>query len=119
MPGDAGRERIERAGLDQALEHALVEQPQVEILAERVQRRDASLLRAHLEQRLDRALADVLDRGQAEAHAFVFDREAQLALVDVRRQHRNAALAASPRYIASLSVFCASIVNSAAAKCHG
>jgi hypothetical protein len=31
------RETIERAGFDQALEHALVGQPQIEILAERVQ----------------------------------------------------------------------------------
>ena len=40
----SARERIERAGLDQALEHALVDQPQIEILAERVQRRDPALL---------------------------------------------------------------------------
>ena len=35
----ARRERVERAGLDQALEHALVDQPQIEILAQRVERR--------------------------------------------------------------------------------
>ena len=34
--GIAADERIERAGLGQALEHALVDEPQVEILAERV-----------------------------------------------------------------------------------
>ena len=51
VPSD---ERVERAGLDEALEHALVDEPQIEILAERVQRRDAALLLPHLEQRLDR-----------------------------------------------------------------
>ena len=47
------------------------------------------------EQRLDRALADVLDRRQPEAHALPGSTvNAQLAFVDVRRQHRDAALAA-------------------------
>ena len=42
----------------------------------------------------DRVLADVLHRGEAEAHALRRHREPQLALVDVGRQHRDAAVAA-------------------------
>ena len=51
------RERVERAGLDQAFEHALVDEPQVDVLAERVERVDAPELLADAEHREDRALA--------------------------------------------------------------
>ena len=60
-----------------------------------MQRADPALLRAHGEQRLDRPFSDVLDRGQAEADALLaLDGEVQLAFVDVRRQHGDAAVAA-------------------------
>ncbi len=91
----ASAERVERAGLDQALERPFVDQPQIEILAERVDRADPALLAAHGQQRFDRALADVLDRGEPEPDAALgLDGERQLTLVDVGRQHRNAAIAA-------------------------
>ena len=49
---------------------------------------------ADLEDRLDGALAEALDGGQAEAHALRHDREVLLALVDVGRQHGDAPVAA-------------------------
>ena len=89
-------ERVERAGLHQALQHALVDQPQIELIAQHVQRRDRPLRRAHAEDRRDRALAHVLDGRQAEAHAFRRHGERELAPVDVGRQHGNAAVACTP-----------------------
>ncbi len=41
------RQRVERAGLDQALEHALVHQAEVDVLTERVERIEAPELAAH------------------------------------------------------------------------
>ena len=89
------RDRIECAGLHQALEHTLVHEPQIELFAERRQRANAALLFSHGQQGLDRAFADVLDGSQAEPDAPLWlHGEAQLALVDIRRQHRDAAVAA-------------------------
>src|SRR5262249_50413571 len=68
----AAGERIAGARFDQALEHTLVEEPQVEILAQRVQRRDRPLLLPDGEQRFDGAFADVLDRRQPEAYGAVW-----------------------------------------------
>src|SRR6185503_7121700 len=88
-------QRIARAGLYQRLEHALVGKPEVENLAQRVQRSNppAQLL-ARRDDRGDGALTEALDCRQPESHALaVLDREIQLALVDVGRQHRDAALA--------------------------
>ena len=87
-------QRVERAGLDQAFEHPLVDQPLVDVLAQREQRIDAAELLAHVEHRQDRPLADVLHRAQAEADALLLDGEGQLARVDVGRQDRNAEIAA-------------------------
>ena len=90
----AFRERIERASLDQAFEHALVHQAQIEILAHRCERRDSPALPAHVEQRLDGAVAHVLDRGQTEPDPCTgIDGEAPLARVDVGRQHRDSPVA--------------------------
>ena len=92
----AADERVAGARFHQRLEHPLVGQPQVENLAERMQRRDAAAeLRARVDDRLDRALAEALDRGQPEPDSMArLDGEMQLALVDVRRQHGNRAIAA-------------------------
>ncbi len=90
----ARREAVERPGLDQALEHALVHEPQIDVLAERVERIDAAALLANGEHRQHRALPHVLDGAQTETHAIVDDRERQLAGVDVGRQDRHAELAA-------------------------
>ena len=87
--------RVSQApALHQRLEHAAVGDAQVELLAQLVQRGDAPGVPAHLEDGVDGAVAEALDRGQAEAHALGHHREVQLALVDVRRQHGDAALAA-------------------------
>ena len=89
--------RVERAGLDQALEHPLVHQAQVDVFAERVQRIDPSELLADGQNRQDRPFADVLDRAQPEAHALLGSTvKASSLAVDVRRQDRHAELAALP-----------------------
>src|SRR5207237_1053651 len=55
------QQRIARTRLDKRLEHPLVRQAQIEDLAQRVQRRDASAqLRAREEDRIDRSLAESL-----------------------------------------------------------
>ena len=48
--GVCSSKRIESACLRQALEHPLVEEPQVELLAQCVQGRNAPMLSAHLQQ---------------------------------------------------------------------
>ena len=98
-PSAVARQRIARARLHQRLEHALVGEAQVEDLAQRVQRRNPPAeLRARRDDRVDRALAEPLDRRQPEPDALArLHREVQLALVDVGRQHRDAALAALRR----------------------
>src|SRR5216117_893102 len=54
----------------------------------------AAQLRTRGEDRIDGALAEPFDRREAEPDArAALDGEIQLALVDVRRQYRNAALA--------------------------
>src|SRR4051812_32883769 len=87
LPG-VGDERIGCARFDEGFEHALVGQSQIENLAERVQRRNtAAELLARLQERVDRAFAQSLDRGQAETDALTgFDGKTELALVDIRRQ---------------------------------
>ena len=58
-----------------------------------MQRCDASARGAHAENRRDSTFAHISDRRQPEAHALGRHRERELALVNVGRQHRNAALA--------------------------
>ena len=76
---------------------------------------------ARREDRVDRALAQPLDRRQPEADAACRGSTEKCSWLSLmsggstgmpRSRH-------SARYIASLSVFCASMVSSAAAKCHG
>ena len=83
-------ERVERAGLDQALDHAPVDQAQVDAHAEVLQRRERAVLGARLEDRLHRGLADVLDGGQAEPDRVAGHAEAHLRGVDVGRLHADA-----------------------------
>ena len=85
---DLGRmaERAERADLGQRLEHLAVGQPQVDPGAEIGQRAERAALVAGGDDRLDRALADVLDREQAEPDRVALDRELEVAAMDVRRQ---------------------------------
>src|SRR6185436_7261692 len=81
----AALQRIARARFDQRLEDALIGQPQVEQLAERMQRRDpAAERRSRLEDRVDGPFAEPLDRREPEPDAAPgLHREVELALVDV------------------------------------
>ena len=83
-------ERVERADLDERLEHLAVGQPQVDPRAEVGQRPELAALVAGRDDRLDGALADVLDRQQPEPDGVALDRELELAAVDVRRQDLDA-----------------------------
>ena len=72
-------EAVERADLGQRLQHLAVDQAQVDPGAEVGQRAELAALLAGLDDRLDRALAHVLDRQQAEADRLALDREAEVA----------------------------------------
>ena len=86
----AGAERIERAGLDQAFEHAPVQQARVDGVAELEERVEAAQLLARFENAAHRIFADVLDGAHAEANLFADGREVHVAGVDVRRKHGDA-----------------------------
>ena len=79
-------EGAQRADLGQRLEHLAVRQPQVDPGAEVGQRAERAALVARRDDRLDRALADVLDREQAEPDRVALDGELERAAVDVGRQ---------------------------------
>ena len=83
----ARAEGIHRAGFDQALDHAPVEQPRVHVIAKLVQRREAAKLAARLENSLHRVLTHVLDRLQAEPYRFADRSEMERARIDIRREH--------------------------------
>ncbi len=82
-PGRAGR--VEGAALDQAFDRAFVDRARVDPLAEVPDRGDRRLL-AGAEDRLDRRVADVLDRVEPEPDRVLADDEAVVGRVDVRRQ---------------------------------
>ena len=81
---------VERADLGQRLEHLAVDEAQVDPRAEVRQRAELAALLARRDDRLDRALADVLDRQQAEPDRVALDREAEPGPVDVRRPDLDA-----------------------------
>ena len=88
-------EAVHRSRLDQRLDHALVHQPQIDLLAELPQAGKALLpcllqRRARGNDRLNRIVPDVLDRSQPKA-----DRVANRRKVRVRNLHIRAA---PPRY---------------------
>ena len=62
----AARQAVERAALDQLLEHAAVALLRVDAPAQLEQRRERPVARARLEDRLDRVAADALHRAEAE-----------------------------------------------------
>src|SRR5690349_11423151 len=74
----SARQTIERAALDQLLEHAPVALLRVDAPAQLEQVLEATLARARLEDRIDGGPADALDRTEPEA-----DHLARDALVDV------------------------------------
>src|SRR5688572_21011406 len=84
---------VARTGLDQRFQDLLVDDAQVELFTELMQRGNAAGPFADLDDGADGAVAETLDRREAEPHAFRHHRKVQLAFVDVGRQHRDAALA--------------------------
>ena len=87
-------ERPQRADLDERLEHLAVGEPQVDPRAEVGERAELAALGPRRDDRLDRALADVLDRQQPEADRVALDGELEVAGVDVRRPDLDAHAAA-------------------------
>ena len=92
LPGRGGR--VERAALDERLEHALVRDLPVDALGEVPDRRERAALVARAHDRGRGALADALDRVQAEADLALDDGEVDLRRVHVRRQHLDPHLVA-------------------------
>ena len=76
--------------LGQRLEHLAVGEPQVDPRAEVRQRPELAAALARLDDRLDGALADVLDRQQAEADRVALDREPEARAVHVGRPDLDA-----------------------------
>ena len=87
-------EGVEGAHLDERLEDALVDEPEVDPVAEVGERPEGALCLAGGDDRLDGALPDVLDGQQAEPDRRPLDGELQVAGVDVRLQHGDAEPAA-------------------------
>ena len=90
----AAAQGIHGAALDQRFEHALVEQAQIDVLAEFEDRFEAAQLLAGGDDRFDGVAADVLHRGQAEADRLAVRSEVRVGNVDVGRFDGNAHLAA-------------------------
>ena len=79
---------VERAGFDQTFHAALVGVARVNTRAKIEQARERAVLRAILDDRLDRFFADALDRAERKAQQFVvLDAEMHAGFVDVRREH--------------------------------
>ena len=92
-----GDQRIAGAGLHQRFEHALVGEAQVELFAQRMQRRNpcrpaACALRGST--LIAPSPSPLIAVSPKRTPFPLLHREVQLALVDVGRQHRDAAIAA-------------------------
>ena len=90
----ASAKLVHGAALDQRLNHALVEQAQIDFFAELEDRGEPAQFFARRDDGLDGIVADILHRGQAEADRLAMRREVRVAHVDVGRFNRNAHLAA-------------------------
>ena len=90
----AAAQRIHRATLDQRLQYAFVKQPQVDVLAEFINRLEASQFLPPGNNRLDRVAADILHSGQTEANSLAVRSKVRIRHVDIRRIHGDAHLAA-------------------------
>ena len=95
MPRRVAAGRVERAALDQALDRALVDRAGVDPLAEVPDRLELAVRLARRDDRLDRRVADVLDRVEAEADRVAGDDEAVIGGVDVGRQDLDPHLVAA------------------------
>ena len=80
----------QRADPDERLEHPLVREPEVDPRAEIRQRLERAARFARGDDRLDRALPDILDRDQPEADGLALDRELDAGAEDVGRSDLDA-----------------------------
>src|SRR6185295_3211428 len=90
QPRTIGTERVERARLDEALEHAAVERAALEPAREVEQVGERPALRARARERGDGRLTRVLDRAEPEADRAVLEVEAPRRAVHARRQQLDA-----------------------------
>ena len=89
----AASQRIHGAALDERLNDPLVEQVQIDLLAELEDRREFTDRLARRHDRLDCVVTHILHGSQAEADRFSMRREVRVAHIDVGRLDRNAHLA--------------------------
>ena len=92
--GARALQRIHRAGLDQAFDHAAIDGAKVDALAEVVDRCERAVLIARRDDGFDGACADILDRAQSEADCIAVGREVLVRFIHIRRQHLHAHVAA-------------------------
>ena len=85
---------VKRPRLDQAFEHPLVKQPQVNVFAKLKDVVEAAQLLARRQHRLDGSLSHVLDRSEAKADTLTCRRESMIARIDVGRQDTDSHVAA-------------------------
>src|SRR4051812_26937781 len=79
-------EGVERTDLGERLGDLAVDETEGDARAEVGQRAEGAAILAGRDDRLDRALADVRDRKQAEPDGWPLDRELDIGAVDVRRE---------------------------------
>src|SRR3954468_4974592 len=90
----AGAEAVHRAALDQRFQHALVEQPEINLVAELEYRAEFPELLASLENGVDGSASYVLYRGQTETDSFAMRCKVRVADVDIGWLDGNTHLAA-------------------------
>src|SRR4051812_22261229 len=83
-------EGVERTDLGERLEDLAVDETEVDARAEVGQRSEGAAILASRDDRLDRALADILDRKQAEPDRRPLDSELDIGAVDVGRENLDA-----------------------------
>ena len=89
-----GAEGIKCTGLDQPFQHPLVDLVEIDAPAELKEGGKASARGANGQDRVHRALADVLDRCEAEADSALHHRKIFLTFVHVGAQYFDAEIAA-------------------------
>src|SRR2546425_560207 len=85
-------ERIQSAGLDEALEDALIQETGLDALAEIVQRLENALAAARITNGPGSVLAHIFDRGEAEADGLPDGSKVQVALVHIRSEEHTSEL---------------------------